>query len=735
MRSASGLQKRAGWRRRLFRLVGTVLGAVVVIVPVTVAGAMSAPGARTASSAQVTGTSHAVQASSASGFTGTPVLPAPPRPPSERPVLPARFEDPSALVGGPSRASTQSTPPAPAQGGRLALDATVVSGGNPPQAVTWGSGTHSTLVLYDTTGTWGYLGELYAEMTGNLVTHYGTVTTEPVVDYVPGQLDSFSAVIYIGSTYNEPLPASFLNDVLSSTIPVMWMGDNVWQLSGTGTADAAFRAKYGWDPSTSYFDFTDTVGQIEYNGQTFGRNTLAGPIVAPHLTPEPGSAPVTQLGQAVCESPTLVVQPCHPIAQSPGGPTATTYPWAIQSANLTYIGEVPLSYINETDRYLAFAGLLQVLDPTVAPTPHVALVRLEDLNATDTAHELVKIAQYLHNEGVPFSMNVIADYVDPTGYYNTGVPQNLPLSGPSQTSKAFVSALKQMISLGGTLNMEGYTHQYTAPGAVYTPNPYDGVSGDDFEFYRAQCSTTGVPPYNFTNYCTNTEHVIEEGPLPTDSASWAASRISAATQQYMAAGLPVPRLFVAPHYAASAVDYAQIASAFSGPSRGAYGRRLYFGGELTPGASINYSHVAGQFFPYAVQDLYGTNVVPEDLGDYEPIPLNYNPVRTAPDIVAEAKGDLAVPGGTASFFFTPWNFTTNPNGVLQTIISGIKSLGYTFVSPLSLLPSGGTATASSAVTAAPVASATAAFSSSAVHAGPAAVTAVRIREIARRRDA
>jgi len=42
---------------------------------------------------------------------------------------------------------------------------------------------------------------------------------------------------------------------------VVWAGFNVWELSGTaGTAqDAAFQARYGWDPATSYLDTTDTI--------------------------------------------------------------------------------------------------------------------------------------------------------------------------------------------------------------------------------------------------------------------------------------------------------------------------------------------------------------------------------------------------------------------------------------------------------------------------------------------
>ena len=161
----------------------------------------------------------------------------------------------------------------------------------PPQAKTWGAaGAATTLVVYDTTNTWGWLGELYAIGGGNLATHFGQVTAEPVADYVSGQVNSYTATIYIGSTYNEPIPQTFLNDVLSTTNPVMWVGDNIWQLTGTSgsAADTAFETAYGWDPATSYFDTADTIASVSYKSQTFTRNTLnTGGVLAPHITTPP----------------------------------------------------------------------------------------------------------------------------------------------------------------------------------------------------------------------------------------------------------------------------------------------------------------------------------------------------------------------------------------------------------------------------------------------------------------
>src|SRR5690348_15235372 len=125
-----------------------------------------------------------------------------------------------------------------------------------------------TLVLYDTTGNWGWLGELYGIMAANLASHFGSWTAQPVVSYSASQISQFSAVIYVGSTYGEPLPSAFLSDVLAyKTIPVIWVYDNIWQLVAF---TPNFAATYGWE--WSGFD-TSNVAQVNYKGQQLSRYT------------------------------------------------------------------------------------------------------------------------------------------------------------------------------------------------------------------------------------------------------------------------------------------------------------------------------------------------------------------------------------------------------------------------------------------------------------------------------
>ncbi len=499
-----------------------------------------------------------------------------------------------------------------------------------PQSLT-GTPTEGTLVLYDTTSAWGHLGEFYAQLAGNLSSRFGTWDAKPVVDYRAGDMAAYEAVIYLGSTYDEPLPIEFLDDVLAGRSQVIWAGANLWQLHARAAVDdisGYFVHQYGWQ-YTGY-DFSP-VAQVNYRGQSLERDSSNASGILGVQVDDPGKAQV--LGEAVRAD-------------------GSTLPWAVRSGDLTYIGEIPLSYISETDRYLAFADLLfDDLDPA-ATTRHRGMVRIEDVSPSSDPAQLRAIADVLSSRGIPFSVAVIPVYVNPDGG-GAGVPTRTNLADKPEV----VAALKYMTAHGGTLLQHGYTHQY---GDV--ANPYNGASGDDFEFFLA--------------HVDQTDRVVLDGPVPEDSADWAGSRMQDAGSAMLAAGLAAPQIWEFPHYAASHADYAEAGRRYVAR----YERSLYYAGHLS-GQPIDASKYVGQFFPYEVVDAYGTRVIPENIGNVSREAYNQHAPVLPQDLIERAQANLAVRDGFASLFFHPH---LDP-ALLAQAVDGIAALGYTFVSPAQVL--------------------------------------------------
>lgn len=516
------------------------------------------------------------------------------------------------------------------------------------------AGPAKTLVLFDTSGPYADLGEYYALGMGMLASHSGTVTTLPVGDYTAGLAGDFTAMIYTGSTYNESLPRAFLDDVLTGSVPVIWSGFNIWQLAATEADRATFQTRYGWDAASSYIDSADTVTSVLYNGRRLSRNPLnTGGILAPRIT---DPAALSVLGTAQCTNASGVETECAPIAQSSG----SAFPWAVSSANLTYIGEIPLSYLSESDRYLAAADIvLDVLQPNATPVRQAA-VRLEDINPTTRAADLKPLVDYLVEARVPFQMAVVAEYLDPNGTNNEGVPESASFADNPQ----LVEVLQYALGHGGTIVQHGTTHQY---GNI--ANPYGGSSTDDFEFIRSWCTDTNDKDAPMTA-CREDNFVQIGGELPGVDAPWVVETLKRGRSGLVAAGLSQPEIFETPHYAASRTAYEAMAEVF--PVR--YERELLYKGLLT-GKSAGAFDYYGQFFPYAVNDPYGAHVLPENLGDVELHSYSQHPPRLPSDIVDNARANLVGTHATASFFFHPFIDVEN----LKEIVEGIRAEGYTFV--------------------------------------------------------
>ncbi|GAA3668441.1 uncharacterized protein YdaL [Lentzea atacamensis] len=497
------------------------------------------------------------------------------------------------------------------------------NGGGAPGA----RSSQKTLILYDNTGPWAWLGEAYAVQAGNLASHGSSYVMHPVGSYAAGEISGYTGVIYIGSTYDEPIPLAFLDDVLATTKPVLWMAHNIWQLTARAPS---FQTTYGWN--WVQYD-TGAATTVRYENTDLGRNPLATPsglMITSITNPAIASAPAIATGSAA-------------------GPIN----WATKAKNLTYIGEIPFSYVDHGDRYLAAADLIsRVSNPAMADRKR-ALVRIEDVGPDADPGELRAIADYLYRQRIPFSIAAYPRYENPYGVENNGVAESYTLAERPDV----ISALRYMQNRGGTILMHGYTHQYEK-----LINPYDGVSGNDFEFYTA--------------HVNENDSVIYDGPVPGDSAAWMQGRINSATTAFAQAGFARPAIFEPPHYAASAVDYEVIQQNFGKR----YDRGLYFGGYCPGGAcgtgTPQYDKIYGQYFPYLVRDIYGSVVAPEAVGNVEPEPFNNHPARLPADLVKTAQQLKVVDDGVASFFYHPYLGTA----YLRDTVQGLKNAGYTFVS-------------------------------------------------------
>lgn len=512
------------------------------------------------------------------------------------------------------------------------------------------------LVLYDNGGPYRQGGPEFALMSRNLLGHFDVdVQVKPAVDYIPGEMQFSNTVIYIGTTYEErsfyPLGSvqrqsydAFLADTANGLGTVVWMGQNIWNLA------------WSWDPAWGADGFKAHFGfayqslslATDYNGVLYKDTQLVKGVVKKGFPGANINACInhtdgsydcdTELGQIVVSDPSIAsVVARVTINGAPAGPYIT------HSRNLWYVGDVPLTYITESDRYLAFADLLHDMLGIDHPTEHRALVRFEDVSAQTAVANLEAVANVLSARSIPFAVATIPKYRDPLGFLNAGIPVSTNIAGSATGNK-----LRAFVKKGvASIVQHGTTHQF---GVL--PNPYNGMSGDDFEFYRvaenADLSLTTI------------------GPVPGDSAQWATDRIKSGTDELRKAGLGA-FAWEAPHYMASGTDYRAIANLY--PYH--YGRMVYF---PNPGEPL------GQFYPYPVTDSYGVKVIPENIGNVEPDPFNGYPQWFPADLIARAKAASVVRDGYASFFYHPF---LGPSMLAETV-DGIRALGYHFVAPCSV---------------------------------------------------
>ena len=480
-------------------------------------------------------------------------------------------------------------------------------------------------VLYDSTGTYGWLGDLYSQQMQNLLSHFPVnVNRIPVESYTAGMMDQSVATFYMGLLYDNPLPAAFTADAMKTTKPLCWMGYNLWKI--------AWNADYSWN--TNFYNkfgmtfyYMDTLGYptVNYKGQSLSK-----------LQTDPMQGRVEITNAAVA---TRVATSTRPDGVSIG--------YITKGANMTYVADNPFSYttyLTQNDRILAFEDTIHDVLGTNAAVNHRADLRIEDVSPMVPPANLKAIADVCAAQNVPFVVSVIPRYTDPLNAEGNGVT-----SYDMSTKKKFIAALQYMQSKGGKLIMHGYTHQYSN-----VPNPYSGESADDFEFFRVIQNTDGTQSY--------------QGPVKEDSNAWAANRLDTGRNIFTASGLAVPDGWVTPHYLASPADYVEIQKRFK--------YSICRGLTFSQDASGNLRYLQ-QHSPWVYTDPFGMKRIPETVGYIDVDAYQGIPPTLPADLLKYIDANSVVRDGWAGMYF---HWYLDP-ALLTQIITGAKAKGYKFVMP------------------------------------------------------
>jgi uncharacterized protein YdaL len=454
-------------------------------------------------------------------------------------------------------------------------------------ATAW-AGSNRALILRDEAGI--PMDTDYENTLADLLGHFNLpYDIKNVDDYASGDADSYFVTFYLGSVWDKPLPAAFTADVLASNSRIVWVNYNLWQLAW-GDSQAEFENRFG-------FRFVQVRNTGNFTRATYGGRTF-------YRTQEDFSQ-VSILDAAKALRLVNVTN------------GTTNYGYVVKSGNFWFVADNPLAQQNEDSVYLIFADVLHDMLGAQHAETHRAMVRIEDVDATEDPAAITAIADYLYGQGVPFTLAVIPRFADPLGAW--GPPMTLDIN----QSPELQSALAYAVSKGGTIASHGFTHQYSD-----VANPTNGVSGVDSEFW----------------------FVPDNTPVPEDSPTWAQGRVDSALGIFEAAGLGRPAFWVTPHYLASTVD------------------RQVFASNFTAG----YERVTNAFYPYPLaHTVYGGRLVPENLGYISP------PDVTGQAIVNRSDRYLSLRDGVASFFFHPEEDINQ----LKTAIAGMKAKGFTFIGP------------------------------------------------------
>jgi uncharacterized protein YdaL len=538
-------------------------------------------------------------------------------------------------------------------------------------------------VFYDKSEEHGDLARSYALMILNLMGHFPQYQQiiGPMDRYRKGDLNKCKATFYIGLAKEAVLPADFLADYAATSKTVVWMGSNFWQLG------PEFEKTFGYknyeitgldtanktpEPDNKPSFFRDVL----YKGEVFSKYNVWLKDGSGALD---GSFEMIKLTEKTSSKAAVLAEVRHSFSKE-------VIPWALQSGRKFYIAEIPLSYFHEADRYFVFADLMfDFLEEKPRHNAKNAFIRLEDIGPMEDLKYLQEAMDIFSRHQVVPHFNLYPIFMDPL---NTEPSLNGKGILRMEDATAFSTAIQNHIKNGAVIIWHGVTHQYSN-----VKNPWTGASGDDYEFWDATANA----------------------PVAEDSIDFVLNKMEDGFKSLKSQNIE-PKLWVIPHYEASALDNVIFGQLFSWMvSRGVYidnkisglktgfnkpigfskaqaeettkNRKDFFSG-LTVKANPKIRF--GQIFPYELYgDIYRQHVIPEDLGNVEPeLTDQVEFTRTVDTMLNDAKRNLVLRDVWASAFYHSFLLDPKMNAAnrdpskpkdLERLITGLKALGYNFI--------------------------------------------------------
>lgn len=148
----------------------------------------------------------------------------------------------------------------------------------------------------------------------------------------------------------------------------------------------------------------------------------------------------------------------------------------------------------------------------------MAVIRLEDVspgtyNTKESLDKLEVIANYLHDEGVPFQVSLIPVYIDPGNNFEVSIGDT-----DNPQVQDFIKTIKYMRDKGGKIGLHGYTHQYLKE-----------VTGSGYEFKGSGTLVYAQPAYAEERTRQALE-LMDRAGIPVDY--WETPHYTATQEQY-----------------------------------------------------------------------------------------------------------------------------------------------------------------------------------------------------------